>query len=110
MTDPDANFWGDLLDYIEEGRVVPVVGPELLTVRDGERELSLQRWVADRLAQNLPIPLDGLREGYALDEVVACFLQNGGRRVDRYKRIYSLLKDAPFEPPQPLLDLAAVEA
>lgn len=109
MFDGDGFFWEDLLDYIEARRVIPVVGPELLIVRDGGSEVSLYRWVADRLAQQLRIPLDGLPESYALNEVVARFLQNGGRAVDLYKRIHSLLKDAPLDPPRALLDLAAVD-
>ena len=28
-------FWDDLLEYIEERRVIPIVGAELLTVPDG---------------------------------------------------------------------------
>ncbi|HEX6829713.1 MAG TPA: toll/interleukin-1 receptor domain-containing protein [Burkholderiales bacterium] len=109
MTESDATFWDDLLDYVEEGRVIPVAGPELLAVRDGERELPLQHWIAERLAQQLRLSLDGLPEGYALNHVVARFLENRGRRVDLYKRIHSLLKDAPLEPPQALLDLASVD-
>ena len=34
--DPEE-FWDDLLAFIEEGRVVPVIGPELhVTVIDGQ--------------------------------------------------------------------------
>ena len=109
MIDPDGMFWDDLLDYIEEGRVVPVVGPELVVVRDGSRDVALLHWVGDRLARQLRIPVEESPDGRDLNEVVARFVQGGGRRVDLYKRIHSLLKDAPLEPPQALLDLAAVD-
>jgi hypothetical protein len=42
-------FWDDLLAFIEERRVIPVVGPELLTVHDQGREVGLYRLLAERL-------------------------------------------------------------
>ena len=50
MADPSERFWEDLLLFIEEGKVIPVIGPELVTVRDGEDLVPLCGWLARRLA------------------------------------------------------------
>src|SRR5436305_11864308 len=42
-------LWEDLLAFIEEGRVIPVLGAELLTVEDGGALVGLYRAVAERL-------------------------------------------------------------
>ena len=47
---PDAEeLWEDLLAFIEGGRVIPVVGGELLTVEVGGTPIPLYRVVAERL-------------------------------------------------------------
>ena len=50
-------FWDDLLAYIEERRVIPIVGAELLTVADGSgSEVPLMGALAARLAERAPHP------------------------------------------------------
>src|SRR6476619_5450771 len=49
MTARSEEFWDDLLAFMEEGRVVPVVGPELLTIAVNGRETSLYRALAEQL-------------------------------------------------------------
>lgn len=64
---------GDLLLVIEEGKVIPVVGTDLLTLRDGEQDMPLSAWLARRLAPiadcRLPggRPAGGLRRAFSLD-------------------------------------------
>ena len=49
-------FWDDLLEYIGEKRVIPIVGAELLTVSDGTGgELPLMRVLAQKLAERLRV-------------------------------------------------------
>ena len=49
-------FWDDLLEYIEERRVIPIVGAELLTVPDGAGgEIPLIRVLAAKLAERLRV-------------------------------------------------------
>ena len=45
MLDDDA--WDDLLTFIEEGRVIPIVGPELLLVATPEGPRLFYDWVAE---------------------------------------------------------------
>jgi hypothetical protein len=49
-------FRDDLLEFVEDGKVVPIVGEELLRVRCGGKEIPLYRYIADKLAERLQIP------------------------------------------------------
>ena len=94
-------FWDDLLEYIGEKRVIPIVGAELLTVPDGTGgELPLIRVLAQRLAEKLRVPADDCIGDDALHQVVCRHMQRGGRREEVYPRIRTLMKElAPAVPP-----------
>lgn len=94
-------FWDDLLEYIGERRVIPIVGAELLTVPDGAGgELPLMRVLAQKLAERLRVSAEDCSGDDALHHVVCRYLQRGGRREDVYPRIRMLLKElAPAVPP-----------
>ncbi|MGH8291246.1 MAG: toll/interleukin-1 receptor domain-containing protein [Steroidobacteraceae bacterium] len=104
----DENAWEDLLSFIEERRVIPIVGPELLMVATAEGPRLLYEWVAERLAARLNVDTRELPERYSLNDVVCLFLANRGRREEAYVRLRGLLKDADFEPPVALKQLAAI--
>jgi hypothetical protein len=109
MSEMDGYFWDDLLGYIEERRVIPVVGPELLTIRAGERDVLLDRLVAERLSDRVRIPESELPPDFSLDSVVSRYVRDRQRRKeDLYPRVAQALKDLALKPPQPLLDLASV--
>ena len=105
---PDDYFWDDLLEYIEEGKVVPIIGSDLVTVAQGDRDVPLYRHVAGLLAQRLKVRVDDLGEDYSLNDVVCRFLDKRGRKEDVYTRIRQLLKDDTFQPSKCLLDLAGI--
>src|SRR5438309_5670177 len=87
-------FWDDLLEYIEERRVIPIVGSELLNVPDGAGgEIPLQRLLAQKLAERLRVPADDCTGDDALHQVVCRYLQRGGRREEIYPRIRNLMKE-----------------
>ena len=44
------DFWDDLLGYLKDRVLIPVVGPELVTVADGARRVTLTRLLAERFA------------------------------------------------------------
>jgi len=104
----DEDAWEDLLSFIEERRVIPIVGPELLMVATDERPRLLYDWVAERLATRLNVDTRQLPQPYSLNDVVCWFLANRGRREEAYVRLRGVLKDANFEPPTALRQLAAV--
>jgi hypothetical protein len=104
----DEDAWEDLLSYIEERRVIPIVGPELLQVTTDRGPRLLLDWVAEKLAVRLNVDTSALPERYTLNDVVCWFLAAHGRREEAYVRLRSLLKDGPFEPPLVLRHLAAI--
>ena len=108
MPDVPESFWDNLLDYIQEGTVVPVIGSELVTVRDGEQDVPLDCWLARRLAADLGLPIADLPEGFALNEVVSLHLRRRGEREELYPRIHRLLRNATLAPPEPLKALASI--
>jgi hypothetical protein len=108
-------FWDDLLAFIEEGRVVPVVGPELSTIVTDARNMPLYRTLAERLLQKYGLqgceagsasPLADneviLRKHLELNDAVSALSHRGRRVADLYRPIndllHSLLGAAPAIP------------
>jgi hypothetical protein len=99
-------LWDQLLDFIAEGRVIPVVGPELLMLDiSGETKL-LYSYLAQRLAKRLQIdtePADTLN-------TIACrYLSGGGQREDIYPELKRVMPLPPeIKPPEALVKLAEI--
>jgi len=104
----DEDAWDDLLSFIEERRVIPIIGPELLQVSTARGPRLLYDWLAEKLAGRLNVDVSQLPKPYTLNDVVCWFLGARGRREEAYVRLRGLLKDANFEPPQALRRLAAI--
>ena len=104
----DEDAWDDLLSFIEERRVIPIVGPELLQVATERGPRLLHDWLAEKLAARLNVPIAELPQPYTLNDVVCWFLAARGRREEAYVRLRGILKDANFEPPAALRRLAAI--
>ena len=104
----DEDAWDDLLSFIEELRVIPIVGPELLLVATERGPRLLLDWVAERLAARLNVNIAELPQPYTLNDVVCWFLSARGRREEAYVRMRSIIKEANFEPPAALRHLAAI--
>ena len=104
----DNDAWDDLLSYIEERRVIPILGPELLQIAtDGGPRLLLD-WVAEKLAARLSVDTRVLPQPYTLNDVVCWFLAARGRREEAYVRLRSIVRDANLEPPLALRRLASI--
>lgn len=104
----DEDAWDDLLSFIEERRVIPIVGPELLMVETERGPRLLFDWAAERLAARLSVNAADLPKPYTLNDVVCLFLASRGRREEAYVRLRSIIKDATFAPPATLRRLAAI--
>lgn len=104
----DDDAWDDLLSFIEERRVIPIVGPELLQVATDRGPQLLYDWIAEKLAGRLNVDVAALPQPYNLNDVVCWFLSARGRREEAYVRLRSVLKDASFAPPPALRLLAAI--
>ena len=104
----DEDAWDDLISFIEERRVIPIIGPELLLVQTDQGPRLLHDWLAGKLAQRLNVDVTQLPQPYTLNDVVCWFLGARGRREEAYVRLRGILKDAAFEPPLALRQLAAI--
>jgi hypothetical protein len=70
--------WDELVLYIQNRQVIPVVGPEVVTIDCDGARVSLSRWLATRLSKQLK--LTGVFT--SLNDVAGAFLLSGG---DRHK-------------------------
>jgi hypothetical protein len=104
----DDDIWEDLLNYIEEKRVIPIVGPELLKVDTESGPRLLMELLADRLAARLGVDTDPLTKPLSLNDVVCSYLTGHGRREEAYTRLRSIMREAAFAPPLPLRQLAEI--
>jgi hypothetical protein len=104
----DDDAWDDLLSFIEERRVIPIVGPELLQVTTEHGPRLLYDWLAEKLAARLNVDTADLPPAYTLNDVICWFLAARGRREEAYVRVRSILKEAQFEAPRALRQLAAI--
>ena len=56
----DSDFWEDLLVFIEQGKVIPVIGEAVVTF--GPDNQNLYGWLAKSLAEKLQVPPDSFRQ------------------------------------------------
>jgi len=104
----DDDAWEDLLTFIEERRVIPIIGPELLKVETEGGPRLLYDWLAEKLAAKLNVDTALLPKPYTLNDVVCWFLSSRGRREEAYTRVRSILREANFAPPLALRQLAQI--
>jgi hypothetical protein len=107
----DDNFpWDDLLDYIEEGKVVPVVGHELVHAEYQGRRVSLQRVLAERLAERERLSVEWSHHSELNDAVCAYLANPQARLAGLYDRIAGFLRSLspPFPVPTGLSRLADI--
>ena len=104
----DDDAWDDLLNFIEEKRVIPIIGPELLKVETETGPRLFYDWLADKLSAKLNVDTALLPQPYTLNDVVCWFLSARGRREDTYTRVRSILREITFEPPKALKQLAEI--
>jgi len=104
----DEDAWDDLLNYIEERRVIPIVGPDLLRVQTDRGLMPLYEWLAGKLAARLQVDTSLLPQPLTLNDVVCSYLGQRGRREEAYTRLRSILRENEFEPPAVLRQLAQI--
>jgi hypothetical protein len=85
-------FWADLLAFIEGGQVLPVVGPELLTLSVDGQPVPLYRVVAKTLIDRYRLPAaPSLRDGRELFDAVSALAASGKRVRDLYRPVHDIL-------------------
>jgi hypothetical protein len=104
----DEDAWDDLLNYIEERQVIPIIGPDLLRVQTDRGLRPLYEWLAEKLAARLQVDTRELPQPLNLNDVVCSFLGQRGRREEAYTRLRSILREVEFEPPLALRQLVEI--
>jgi hypothetical protein len=104
----DEDAWDDLLNYTEERRVIPIIGPELLRVQTDRGLQPLYEWVAEKLATRLSVDTRELAQPPTINDVICAYLGQRGRREEAYTRVRSIMREAQFEPPNALRQLARI--
>lgn len=108
LRDFDEDAWDDLLNYIEERRVIPIVGPDLLRVETDQGPRLLYEWLAEKLAARLAVDPQGLPQPLTLNDVVCSYLGQRGRREEAYTRLRSIMREVQLAPPMALRQLAQI--
>ena len=108
LQDFDEDAWDDLLNYIEERRVIPIIGPDLLRVQTDTGPRALYEWLAEKLAAKLSVDIVGLPQPLTLNDVMCCYLGQRGRREEAYTRLRSIMREVEFAPPLALRQLAQI--
>jgi hypothetical protein len=103
----EPELWDELLDYVEERRVVPIVGPDLLQMETPEGLVPLDRYLARELGLRLGLGVEA-PDPPTLNAVVCAHLDRGQRREALYPKLKSIMQEARFAPPAPLRQLAEI--
>jgi hypothetical protein len=102
-------FWDQLVHLISEGKVVPVVGQDLLTIPESTGHKLLYPFLAERLARYLKISDGNLPPGGELNEVACRYLGKGKPVQHIYAALKTVAAEADALPiPEPLLQLADI--
>lgn len=103
----EDHFWEELLLFIEDGKVIPVIGERAITIAPNND--LLYDWLALRLAAELKLPRTALPQIPSLNQVVTAWLLRGGPKTRIYLTLYQIFqrKDLP-EPGSALCDLAGI--
>ncbi len=104
----DEDAWDDLLNYIEERKVIPIIGPDLLRVETDRGPRLLYEWLAERLAAKLSVDTTGLPQPLTLNDVVCAYLGQRGRREEAYTRLRSIMREVQLTPPEALRKLVQI--
>jgi hypothetical protein len=100
--------WEELLLFIEERRVIPIIGKELLIVNVEGAEVLWEHQLAKQLAEVLRVDVGDLPPDCDLNEVALIYMRQGGKRTKIYSRIKSLVEEQPVPIPESLKKLAAI--
>jgi len=106
----DNLYWDELLLYLEQGLVIPILGKDLLTLEIEGKPVNAYRLLADRLADELRISRNSLPEGFTLNQVVAAYPRFREKRGLIYSQIKAIFDRMPPGMPESLRLLAQIPA
>src|SRR3954468_18657595 len=101
-----SRFWEQVLQVVDEGRVIPVVGPDLLLLTQDGSPTFLYPLLAERLAQYLELGDDESSATPSLNTVACRYLAAGNDPQDVYSALKAVMPPEEELPiPEPLLKL-----
>jgi hypothetical protein len=101
-----AFFWNKLLRYIDDGHVIPIVGPDLLCINVEGKDQLFHSWLAGRVARELRLA-DAAE--WSLSALASRVAERDGQLEDLYYAIAQTLPvDGEIEPPVALRKLAEI--
>jgi len=103
------DFWDDIVGHLKQGVLLPVVGPELLKIADGARQVTLSRIIGERVAERYQLAVDW-NDRSGLDDAVRAFLVARPREESErlYRVINDILSNLNPAPPESLRQLAGI--
>jgi len=112
------NFWDDLLGFVEQRRVLPVVGAELLTIQHGGTTVPLYRAAGEKLLSRYRLSASALPGGsprayHELNDAVCAVVRArpNVRPNDLYRPVHGILQELAAEQKElltPLCQLASI--
>src|SRR5262249_13849864 len=101
--------WNQLLDFIELGTVVPVVGRELLWTEIRGEPQDVYQHIATRLSTELDVGPPSHTTADPVSDVVQRYLATRQDPAWPYAVVFKLVRDlSSIEPPESLLKLAEI--
>jgi hypothetical protein len=100
--------WKRLLDEIENGQIIPIIGDELLVVSVNGKETLLYQWLARELASRLDVDYDQNTAINISGVIYEYQNKHGADPTQPYYEIYDLLRNAKFDIPESLKTLAQI--
>jgi hypothetical protein len=85
------DFWEDLLDFIEQGKIIPIIGERAVTFGEGNE--PLYPWLARELDNRLSVNGARLAPTSTLNDVAGEHLLAGGERNAIYTRLSRILRE-----------------
>jgi hypothetical protein len=104
----DEDLWEELLAYLDEGQVIPIVGANW-TVEIQGKATSLEAHIAAKLSEKFALASSETGTPTTLNDAVSRYLlKPGKRRQTLYPAIFDIMERAQLAPPQPLMRLASI--
>lgn len=107
LTEFKEHHWDMLLDYIGQGRVVPVLGPELLVANESGRSVPFYQEVSRRLAYHFDMPEI---ESETVNDFMSRFLKGNNTVKMARTGLIKVLKELEDQPQPSLRKLASINA
>jgi TIR domain/SIR2-like domain len=103
-------FWDDLLLYLEQKQVIPIIGQDLLSVEVDGGSVNAYRLIAECFAKELKISPELLPQDFTLSQVIAAYPRFREKRSLIYSQTKATFDRLPVSVPEPLRLLARIPA